>query len=623
MKKRIVFLAAVLLFAVLLLFLKDKGMLGKNGTMQATPTPKIEAPRTLKNAWILSSGEDSITFFFEGEEQTFTTKGKVQETLASCVADLTVQGEEVLSLVLKPDKVTAKVLRADEESIELEGYGVLSFAEDRKIYRLYDDLAEEPSGKLLVGSSGNEFVLENGKVCAALLVKEPELEKIRVLIGTEGFKGYYHALVEVTADCAYTVSCGDNQKTFEAGQVCTFSEESFLEEPGRKVIVPEDADGKITLRSIKRSDGTPSYRGTLEVDGREEGLLVINEVSIEEYLYAVLPSEMPSDFAPEALKAQAICARSYAYAELLANRYAQYGAHVDDSVSCQVYNNIGESEASVLAVKDTHGQVLFFKGEVAQCYYFSTSSGHTTSAADVWENATEQPYLLGKLHEVVEKENETMAEEAGEVLRVEGEEADEGYMASFLKEENVMTYDSESDWYRWQTFLSLESLEETVLSALKTRYAAVPEQILSYDETTEGFVSKPIETLGSLESIRIYARGNGGIATELLVVGSEGVFLVKNEYNIRTMLAPKEALIYRKNGESVNGTSLLPSAFVTLQKGVYQGETGYLVTGGGYGHGVGMSQCGADAMARYGFSCEEIIEEYYPGTTLGFIYDGV
>lgn len=615
MKKRIVFLTTVLLLAVLLFFLKQRGNFWEKEEPEATPTPKITEPQTLKNAWIISSEENNITFFFAGEERTLVTKGRLPETLSLCVADLTVQGERIISLVLKPDKITAKVLRADAESIELEGYGELKLADGWRLYRLYDGLSEEPSEKLLIGSVGNEFILENGKVCAALLKEKPDLKKIRVLIGTEDFKGFYHTSVQITSDTAYKVSCGDNEKTFKAGEVCTFTKESFLEEPGRKKIETEEPNGKITLSGIKRADGVPSYRGSLEIDCRADGLLVINELTIEEYLYAVLPSEMPSRFEQEALKAQAICARSYAYAELLANRYAEYGAHVDDSVSCQVYNNIAESEASILAVKDTHGQVLMYNGEVAQCYYFSTSCGHTAAASDVWENAKEIPYLLGKLHSINEKGEEIS------VVRVEREDADDTYLNNFLTSEEIKTYDSESEWYRWQTFISLDSLTKTALKALQQRYQAVPEQILTYEKKSGTFVSKPITELGEIESVRVYNRGTGGIATELLLVGSKSVILVKNEYNIRTVLAPTDTLIYRQNGEDVNGAALLPSAFITLQKGLYHGETGYLVTGGGYGHGVGMSQCGADAMARYGYTCEEIIDEYYPGTTLGFIYD--
>ncbi|MBQ9767276.1 MAG: SpoIID/LytB domain-containing protein [Lachnospiraceae bacterium] len=617
MKKRIMFLTAVLLFAVLLFFWKKGGFeFPGQQAATATPTPVETGPETFKNVWIVDSSENSITFFFEGDTQIRKTKGTVQDSLAKTVADVTIEQGEITSLVLKPDKVTAKVLRADAESIELEGYGELLFSEDWKLYRLYDGLAVEPSEKLLVGSAGNEFILENGRVCAALLKEAPNMETIRVLIGTEGFTGVYHGEVQVTADVAFTVSDGEKEERYDAGEECTFTKANFAENTGRITIVPEDADGKVTLLSIKRSGGTPSYRGSLEVNCREEGLLVVNELTVEEYLYAVLPSEMPSDFEEEALKAQAICARSYAYRELLANRYAEYGAHVDDSVSCQVYNNIPESSASILAVKDTHGQVLLHDGEVAQCYYFSTSSGHTTSAADVWENATEESYLPGKLHLVTEPG------ETSEVRQVKAEEADEAYMTAFLTEEGEKTYDSESQWYRWETFLSLEALEETMLTSLQARYQAVPEQILTYDVDSGEFVSEPVTALGELQRVQVYERGVGGIATKLLIVGTKGVFLVKNEYNIRTMLAPLDTLLYRKNGETVNGASLLPSAFITLQKGIYGEETGYLVQGGGYGHGVGMSQCGADAMAGYGYTCEDIIEEYYPGTTIGFIYGG-
>ena len=581
MKQRIIVLTAVLLLAVLLFFLKEKGIWGDGEVPAGTPTPVVAEPRELKNVWILASAENSITFFYEGTEQTFSTRGKVQETLSECVGDLTVQGEEIISLVIKPDKITAKVLQADESGMELAGYGVLPLAEDFRVYRLYGGLAEEPTGKVLVGSEETEFVLEDGKLCAALLTKAPELKKIRVLLGTEGYRGYYHETVELTADCGFTVETGEEKTHFAAGERCSISEKDFNTEAGRKLVTPDTLDGKITVLSINRAGGCPAYRGTLEIEAREEGLLLVNEVTLEEYLYAVLPSEMPSSFGAEALKAQAICARSYAYTELLANRYAAYGAHVDDSTASQVYNNTPETEEAILAVKETHGQVLFYEGEVAQCYYYSTSSGHTAAAEDVWEYAEAVPYLTAK--------------------------------------ESV--YDAESPWYRWQTFLSLEALSERVEATLKERYKVVPEQILTYDEATGDYLSKPMETVGEIKSIQVLERGKGEIATKLLLVAEHGVFLIKNEYNIRSVLAPVDAIIYRENGENVNGVALLPSGFFTLQKGTYRGVTGYLVAGGGYGHGVGMSQCGADAMARQGKTCEDIMEEYYPGTELGFIYD--
>lgn len=582
MKKKSILLTAVLLLAVLLFFLKEreKGKEGELPTGTPAPTKEAQEPHVAKNVWIISSGESSVTFFYNDKVQTMSTKGKLKETITESVGDVTILGEQIVALVVKPDKIKAKVLQMDDTGMELEGYGFLPFAEEYKVYRLYDGIKEEPTGKILVGSSGNEFILEQGKLCAALQIAKPELEKIRVLLGTSGYSGYYHDKAEFTADCAYRVVWETEEKEYAPGERCVLSKEDFAAGEGRVTVIPEKADGKITFYSFKRSEGYPAYRGTIEIAKKEEGLLLVNELSLEEYLYGVLPSEMPSDFAGEALKAQAICARSYAYMGVTENRYAKYGAHVDDSVASQVYNNTKETETAILAVKDTHGQVLFYNDEVANCYYFSTSSGHTSAAEDVWENATPVPYLAGK----------------------------------------QTTYDSESPWYRWQTFLSMDLLETYTEQVLKERYQVVPEQILTYDEETGEFVSKPIKELGEPESFRITERGAGDIATRLLIIGSKGVFLVKNEYNIRRILAPIGQSIVRENGEATQGGSLLPSAYIELQRGLYKEVEGYLVKGGGYGHGVGMSQCGADAMAKQGASCEEIIKEYYPGTELGFIY---
>ena len=120
-------------------------------------------------------------------------------------------------------------------------------------------------------------------------------------------------------------------------------------ENSRIVVEPEALTGRVRLENVGRSQGTPSYRGKLELVKGEEGILVINEVLLEEYLYAVVPSEMPSSYPLEALKSQAICARTYAYDKMCHAGLARYGAHVDDSSAFQVYNNIEENA-------DTQGQ---------------------------------------------------------------------------------------------------------------------------------------------------------------------------------------------------------------------------------------------------------------------------
>ena len=88
-------------------------------------------------------------------------------------------------------------------------------------------------------------------------------------------------------------------------------------------------------------------------------------------------------YEPEALKAQAVCARSYACIQLLRGDLAEYGAHIDDSTAYQVYNRVTDADAAREAVIATQGEVLSYQGNIVEAYYFSTSMGYT-AAADVW-----------------------------------------------------------------------------------------------------------------------------------------------------------------------------------------------------------------------------------------------
>ena len=94
----------------------------------------------------------------------------------------------------------------------------------------------------------------------------------------------------------------------------------------------------------------------------EEGMTVINELPMESYLCRVVPSEMPASYEMEALKAQAVCARSYAVRQMQDYAYPEYQAHVNDSVEYQVYNNSYPADTATQAVKDTTGQVVWYQG---------------------------------------------------------------------------------------------------------------------------------------------------------------------------------------------------------------------------------------------------------------------
>ncbi|MBA3735586.1 MAG: SpoIID/LytB domain-containing protein [Actinobacteria bacterium] len=130
------------------------------------------------------------------------------------------------------------------------------------------------------------------------------------------------------------------------------------------------------------------YRGSIQVDLNGGKLRAINMVGLEQYLYGVVPSEMPYTWHPEALKAQAIVARSYA---LATRRTGAFDLYPD--TRSQVYLGIEHEKASTnAAVNATAGKVVLYDGEVAKTFFFSTSGGRTASAEDVWGEPV--PYLL-------------------------------------------------------------------------------------------------------------------------------------------------------------------------------------------------------------------------------------
>jgi stage II sporulation protein D len=132
------------------------------------------------------------------------------------------------------------------------------------------------------------------------------------------------------------------------------------------------------------------YRGELRVTVDKAKLRAINSLGLEPYLYGVVPSEMPHRWPAEALKAQAVAARSYA---LATKRSGDFDVYSD--VRSQVYRGIPEEEAQTNeAIDATAGQVLTYGGKVARTYFFSSSGGRTATVTDVWPSSEAMPYLV-------------------------------------------------------------------------------------------------------------------------------------------------------------------------------------------------------------------------------------
>lgn len=572
------------------------------GTQIACILEILKEDTLIPNAWIMAQTEESLTVFVNGCQKKFSLSGDLKEQIAEKVGDITVQDGVISKVSVKPDAINGRVLVTGKDYIELEKYGKKKLSGNFKIYCTYGDaISMETARSILVGYQNTDFVIVGDEICAAIIKEPIKAENIRVALKTDDFKEYYHEEVRITSEKNFTVTAGEKKKSYKAGEVCKLTKESKLFSEGR-VEVTAEKKGKLIVKSLKRNGVEPEYRGVLEIALESEGILLVNELSLEEYLYAVIPSEMPTSYGVEALKVQAICARSYAYRQLLSNGCSGYGAHVDDSALYQVYNNIPENKTSIQAVKETKGQVLKYNGELITAYYFSTSCGFTANANEVWNSQDKVPYLVGSLQSRNESESMDLTQERE--------------FKEFISKDPADTFDNESPWYRWQVKISTGSLKKTIDAGLKNRYEANPSLILTKQEDGS-YKSVPVDTVGTVKKISVSKRCTGGIVTEIVIKGSKNTVKVLTEYNIRTLLAPLYSTVVRQDNSKVESLSMLPSAFFYLEE-QKEGKkvTGYRFVGGGYGHGVGMSQNGAKAMLDAGYSCEEVLKHYYKGVTI-------
>ena len=185
---------------------------------------------------------------------------------------------------------------------------------------------------------------------------QTEEQMIRVVIKTNGFQEIAHAEIKFQAEGGLIATAGDEKREYGQGEVFAVTPDDAMFQKGTIKVESVVSGDKITVSSLNRGYGTPSYLGSFELFSSAEGMILVNELPLEEYLYAVVPSEMPASYELEALKAQAVCARSYAYNQTQGLSYPEYNAHVDDSTSFQVYGNSKEQESAVRAVDETRGQ---------------------------------------------------------------------------------------------------------------------------------------------------------------------------------------------------------------------------------------------------------------------------
>lgn len=330
--------------------------------------------------------------------------------------------------------------------------------------------------------------------------------------------------------------------------------------------------------------GTRVYRGRIEI-GRynKRTLTAVNIVPLEEYLYGVIPAEMPSSWHTEALKAQAICSRSYALvkAGIGGDSNAKKGYKMVDTTTSQVYKGyLAETIKTNGAVDMTQGEMVCFENKVVPAYFFSTSGGRTEASEDVW--AVSLPYLKSVPD----------------------------------------VYETNPERKPWLISLTLKELEERIqnrgsqigaIQSLKpTKYTATGRVYALNVVGEKGNVTlqeSAIRTILGLCSTKFKLVQQGDIPDRVMVKGADQT---------------EEVRISNAYIRSAEGVSKAPA---TLEQYIVKGADNLanyprsapgnantvVFAGMGYGHGVGMSQSGAKGMAEAGFTYKQIIAYYFTG----------
>ncbi len=398
------------------------------------------------------------------------------------------------------------------------------------------------------------------------------------------------------------------------------SERGFMETlplPGYQELVASVQDGHVELRDsagvlISADIGTngclmpygdadqcilsvdgQKYRGGMLLKVKNNTLTVINYLTMNEYLYGVIHREMGQGNPLEALKAQAIAARTFTVVSR--DRHYEDGFDLCMTTHCQVYGGCKEEyESTSRAVDETDGKIIRYQGEPAEIYYHKNSGGHTQNSEDEWSTRT--PYLRG-------------------------------------------VPDDYSPEYPWQATINFDTLQQKLIQAQldpgtvksvgiggRDGSGAVSSLVIHGDKGQVELTKSKIRAIlgSSLVRSRHFTIGDtyegslpSGSGSKLTLLSAHGTKILTDPDTIHVLSGKDRAQAIEVASLSVTkGTGTVKIDVPVKEPGIFDdsnttvGST-LVLTGKGYGHGVGMSQDGAIEMAKQGMDYMDILDYYF------------
>ena len=409
--------------------------------------------------------------------------------------------------------------------------------------------------------------------------------------------------------------CGIQQAVYRKGKICwqekEYDELSFTPQQDTSSFF-ELQDVTIGINFHWERKEVQRFKGELKIIVEDDRLTAINIIPIEDYLTSVISSEMSATASLELLKAHAVISRSWLLNKLkVANGKLKVIMHPDNTANfelstlpsqlikwydheahknfdvcaddhCQRYQGITRTSTpqAIEAVFATRGEVLMYEGEICDARFSKCCGGAFEEFQNCWENV-KHPYLIGQRDSKTETRLPDLTKEA---------EADKWIRtspAAFCNTHNkqvlsqvLNNYDQETtDFYRWRVCYSQQELSELIHKRSGIEFGKIIDLI-------------PVEL------------GTSGRLVRLKIVGT-----------LRTLIIGKELEIRR----TLSSSHLYSSAFV-VDKEYKEDEkeipSRFILTGSGWGHGVGLCQIGAAVMGEQGYKYKEILSHYYPGSAI-------
>lgn len=517
----------------------------------------------LSNVYIKVNEKDEIIVLYDGKN--YIARETATDPYTG-VADIELSKGKITKIYAKSGSIKGTLTSYSDTSVQIEGYEPLACSKDLPVYFVTDqtknsvEVRQTSVKNLVIGNSEVELVVADGQACAIVQYKKDKVDNIRVLLKNGNTVLYPD--IYITSDSTYQAD-----GTSVAKKNVTSANKSLKNCKNGKEIRIHTDKGQLYICDAGGKIKNSGYSGDFILRKEKGGYVLINELPIEEYVRYVLPSEMPVSFSYEALKAQAVCARTFAYRQMRGDTYAKYGANLDDTTAFQVYHATETYDITDQAVEDTAGLVLTYNGKLIDCYYYSTSSGYSENL-EVWD-AKSPGYLAAENNTKEKTKNLSKKRNFHKFIT-----------------NSVESYDSDSPYYRWTATLSSQ---------------------LGMDEK-----------YGRLKSMKVNERSESGYILSLTVVFETGERTYEKENDIRFALGKYLLSLTLADGTKRTDYSSVPSACfeVTSQK---NGKI--ILTGGGFGHGIGLSQYGADRMGKEGKSWQEILCFYYHNVSVADVYE--